>query len=345
MAVRKKKKVSRQYTEPELFGHISDIEMMKVHGWYISFYSSSDMIPWVAEWAEGENYSPETVQMIRKKGHQWIGSTTAINCRLANRGVILSPAQVIRIKDKINEFVSRFTNDVEPSNVVSLIPKIQKKTPADVVNEKIDRMMAEIESQIDDNLETSTNTFSLYSYIKKNDIPQRGAKTVIDFYTPIIEDDDTDKKTKIFLKDILADAQKWYDVKKSTRKPRVVKPKIKTLENNVKCLKEGEGIVSDDPKDIPGATMVIVYNTNLSEIGFYKSKDPTGLKVDRQTFLNYDESASKKKRVSKLGNLLTEIQNMTSLEFQNKFNSLKNGSKPMLSRINDKCLIVKIIKG
>lgn len=131
---------------------------------------------------------------------------------------------------------------------------------------------------------------------------------------------------------------------KLEQKPR--KKKKKSAEQLTKKLlfqKEDTelGLTSVDPRDIIGASKLIVFNTKLRKMSIYESQSSEGFSVRGSTLLNIDKSSSK--TVRKPGPFLKSMGDGI-LSITNHYDALKVKESEPTPRLNQFTIILKAIR-
>lgn len=247
--------------------------------------------------------------------------------------------------------------------------QIVKKSPAEIIKERTSDFIGEIETIIDKwggQGSKAISDWSLYDKLRIINAPYNMAKSIVDYYTPIMEEADelVNKKTpdlveayshmpvrrrKEYLKllsDIVGDAEQYLQKKKAQRKVR--KPRVKSADKQVtqvKYLKESSEhkLVSIDPSQIVGARRVYMFNTKQRMLIELVCRLPNGFEVKGTTIQGIDEEVSRQVRLRKPEEFLPVIQKKTPIQINKEWGSLTTKSGKTTGRINKDMIIIRAL--
>lgn len=98
-------------------------------------------------------------------------------------------------------------------------------------------------------------------------------------------------------------------------------------------------IVSLEPKEIPGAIELWIFNTKMRKLIYLKSDKPSGLKVKNTSIIDYSEANQKTLR--KPDEQLKEFKSLSKLESRRYFNDINSVSTNFTGRLNENMIILK----
>jgi len=132
---------------------------------------------------------------------------------------------------------------------------------------------------------------------------------------------------------------------KAVRKPRARKEKpASVIAAKVKYMREFAefGLKSETPSKIVGASEVWVYNTKYKKLQAYRAEDNGALTVKGTTIIGYSVAQSGSKTLRKPETVKDYVA-MTKRSFATAFKSLKTKESAVNGRINEDCVILKVI--
>ena len=132
---------------------------------------------------------------------------------------------------------------------------------------------------------------------------------------------------------------------KAERKPRARKEKpAAVLAAKVKYkLEDTElGVKSEHPSKIVGASEVWVFNTKYKKLQVYRAADDGKLSVKGTTIINYEVAGSGAKTIRK-PETVKDFVGMTKKTFATAYKALKTKEAAVNGRLNEDCLIIKIV--
>jgi hypothetical protein len=343
--------VNRKYLGDEPEKVVTRADLLNATNWYGIMCDRDDareyLHTWLMEIGQGE-----LAKGIKKIPDTWVPFHVAWQCRIASKHkrTVETDAydRMIRdIKYAISKGVAGEPEE-KPKNVVSI---------QDRMREKLHDIIGDIEALID-----SGESFSLYDWLKKNEIPAMYASKIGEYYAPIVDEfvqahsgklDGYENWTKSQLKErmafydkIVSDAERYGDVTKKVRKPR--KPRAVSVEKklqHLRYLKESNEfkLASVAPEKILGASEVWLFNTRYKVFTVLRALDRGGLDVNRSTIIKYDEKTSQSKKGGrKPETVLDKIQNGGKIMLRKVLDDLKPDGK-IQDRLNEHVIILKVI--
>lgn len=244
--------------------------------------------------------------------------------------------------------------------------KVARPSVRDNMKEKVNEYLGELEGAIDDFL-VDGKELNLYNDLKAKAIPQpyctfidQWIKDTATEYITVYETTDDDLKEgysnlgKRKLTQLIKligswseDLDRYAQFKKANRKPRVkkVKPPAQQVAK-LKYKKEDTelGIKSVIPSEMIGASQVWVYNTKYKKLAVYRSDSTTGIQVKGTTLQNYEPDLCEQKTLRKPKETLKEVINAGKVQLRRILPELTTKESPVNGRINEECIIVRVIK-
>lgn len=344
------------------------VETMRHYGY---FYDSKEGNRWAANWVK-QNYSKEDLAAFRA-AEIWRTSMTVCSlCKMIENGAVFDEDRMTWIRQHIEETIK--AGYAKKAEVVEddATTTIRKKTPAEILKEKTDAFIGEIEGLIDT---FDTNDwdadYSLFTILRKEDVAYNTAKAIVDHYTPLLEElneligpkkrnDDmydqlvegyshmTKAKQKAyqkFIQSLVDDASSYMATKKAKRKTRA--PKVKSTAQQVvklKYLKESAEykIASIDPQSIVGASILYLFNTKTRTLTRIESSATVGLGVKGTTIINFDEDKCLKRKLRKPEDFLSSVAKTTKAKMTKEWNALTTKPATANGRVNADTIILKV---
>jgi len=245
--------------------------------------------------------------------------------------------------------------------VKSLRPSVQ-----DYMQDKIAGVIGELEGHVDAFL-TEDKEFDLYNYLQANSIPKPYCNDIDTWvrkrgteFTEVYKTTDKDIKegysnisrrqqanlVKLFGTFII-DLEKYTQFKKANRKLRVTKAKPPVVQvAKIKFKKEDTelGIKSINPSEIVGSSQVWVYNVKYKRLAAYRSDSVHGIQVKGSTLQNYDPDMSECRSIRRPEAFLKVLLDASKVKLRKLLSDLTTKGYDVTGRINDECIIVRVIK-
>lgn len=341
--------------EPAFKNEYSLAEYARALNWYNNMCTVSDAREYIETYLKNTARTSDLKQ-FKTVSDAWVPMTAAWICRLINRGVKISDSSKKYLENKLNETIIKRSNEEKTEEVKETTVSIQ-----DRVRNKTYDLIGDVEEQIDKN----TN-FSLYDWLKANEIPATYAPKIAEYYAPVLgelieasEGKDPQLKegyshlTKkqltekiLFFNSIIEDAERYADTTKKIRKPR--KPRTVSVEKklkNFKYQKEDNNykIASVNPEKVIGCQELWTFNTKNKLLTVFRAIDRGGLQVKGTSIINYDENNSHTKRTGrKSEQYVHTVLNNGKQVLRKMMNELK-GDMAIAHRINDSTILLKVV--
>ena len=325
--------------------------------WYTACSDTKAGREWLYDFLED---SPEEVELLKKVPDAWFPSTAAWLARLHARGFPLTHHNY----DYLNKLLATaYTHAVVevPDNKLVYVPTIQER-----IREKASNLIGELEGMIDDGV-INPGCWSLYDYLRKNQVSNVVANRLIEYLKPIagelIEVSGTPSKQlkegyepyssqeiedmAIIYQSMLDDAIHYTTNIKKSQVPRRRRKKVPNVEKILKHFKylknlEEYKLVSIDPSKIIGAHEMWAYNTKNKMLTVYRAQDETGLGVNKTAIAKYDENASMAKKIGRTTKkTLQEVMKSNKVTLRRLLDAIK-GKRHKVSRFTENTLIVRI---
>ena len=339
--------------EPTFKGEMSNIDYIRMLNWYNTMCDTGDARDYTREYLKSQGRLDE-LKKFNSVPDAWVSSTGAWIARMIHRGISLPDTARPFLEEKLKESLSKAKVEVvEKEKTVISIQDRMKERASDIIGE--------IEALLD-----SGEDFSLYDYLKKNEIPAQYAVNIKDYYIPWLAElveafpkkdeqlreayrhmNKTDMKDRIIqIGKILTDADRYGNVTKKTRAPR--KPRPVSTEKKLKHLKYQKEsaeykIASVNPEKIIGCQELWTFNTKYKVITVFRAIDRGGLQFNRSSITGYDESSSISKGTGRKPEpILDKIQKGGKLILKNIMGDLKT-DKALQSRINENTILLRVV--
>jgi hypothetical protein len=234
------------------------------------------------------------------------------------------------------------------------------------MQDKIAEVIGDLEGHVDAFLKEDKE-FDLYNYLQANSIPKPYCKDIDVWarkrgteFTEVYKT--TDKDTKDGYSNIsrrqqanlvkmfgafIVDLEKYTQFKKANRKPRVTKAKPPAVQvARIKFKKEDTelGIKSVNPSEMVGASQVWVYNVKYKRLAAYRSDSVQGIQVKGSTLQNYDPDMSECRSIRRPEAFLKVLLDASKVKLRKLLSDLTTKGYDVTGRINDECIIVRVIK-
>ena len=294
---------------------------------------------------------------------------------VSDSNIILTYGWLSRIVLNGNTLLERHNEDLD-SYITNLsttkqVIKVVEDKPSrpsvrDYMQDKIAEVIGDLEGQVDAFLKEDKE-FDLYNYLQANSIPKPYCKDIDAWarkrgmeFTDVYKTMDKDTKdgysnisrrqqanlVKMFCA-FIVDIEKYTQFKKANRKPRVTKAKPPAVQvARIKFKKEDTelGIKSVNPSEMVGASQVWVYNVKYKRLAAYRSDSVQGIQVKGSTLQNYDPDMSECRSIRRPEAFLKVLLDASKVKLRKLLSDLTTKGYDVTGRINDECIIVRVIK-
>lgn len=345
--------INRKYMgdEPEFLGAMTEGEMALAYNWYNTMADKSDIKEYTETWLKNQNRLVE-LKKFRAVPDEWVNHTCGAIARMISKGY-----QVPAHSKKFLEETFAYTLTKAKVQAESTTPKISVQ---ERMRERQNDIIGDIEELID-----AGETFSLYDWLKANEIPAAYYPAIVAHYSPVLDEllealegkcpqlkEAYSHYTKKQLRDriefynkIIEDAERYGNVTKKTRAPR--KPRAVSVEKKLKNLKYQKEdntfkIASVNPEKIIGCQELWTFNTKNKVLTVFRAIDRGGLQVKGTSIINYNEDTSISKRTGrKPEEYIKKVQEAGKITLRKLMDELKNDA-PFAYRINENTILLKI---
>ena len=281
-----------------------------------------------------------------------------------SRMVLNGNTLIDRHNEDLDSYITNLSTTKQVIKVV--VDKVPKPSVRDYMQDKIAEVIGDLEGAVDAFLKEDKE-FDLYNYLQANSIPKPYCKDIDEWarkrgteFTEVYKT--TDKDTKDGYSNIsrrqqanlvkmfgafIVDLEKYTQFKKANRKPRVTKAKPPAVQvARIKFKKEDTelGIKSVNPSEMVGASQVWVYNVKYKRLAAYRSDSVLGIQVKGSTLQNYDPDMSECRSIRRPEAFLKVLLDASKVKLRKLLSDLTTKGYDVTGRINDECIIVRVIK-
>jgi len=339
--------------EPEFKDPLTDTQYGKALTWYNYMCTNDDAREYITTYLTQMGRQQEA-KKLRLVSDAWLPVTVGWVCRLLTRNCILPTNAEDFIDKRLQETLARV--EVKDDK-----PERDKVSIQDRMREKAHDVIGDIEEMIDTN-----KPFSLYDWMKSQQLPAAYCNAIIAHYTPILDEllealDTADLQLKegysyftkkelrervIFFNKIIEDCEQYSNVTKKTRAPR--KPRAVSAAKKLKHLKYQKEdstykIASINPEKIIGAQELWMFNTKNKVVTVFRAIDRGGLQFNRTSIIGYDEKQSFSRSTGrKTEYALDKIQNGGKIMLRKLIDELPT-EKALQVRINEATILMKVV--
>jgi hypothetical protein len=350
--------VNQKYLGDEpIFAKGKDTSISRAFNWYNAMCDVNDAREYTVNYFKNIG-NTEMVKIAKAIPDKLFPMTSAWVFRMLARGAQFDDETLSRAVARLLAIKSNGENAVDditeskPSNVINIHDRIREKTS---------EMIGDVEALIDKGEE-----FSLYDWMKSNEIPATYAPKIAAFYAPVLAQlieasEGTDPQLKegyknfskkqlgeriMFFNSIIEDAERYADTTKKVRKPR--KPRAVSVEKklkNFKFQKEDNTfkIASVNPEKVIGAQELWTFNTKYKTLTVFRALDRGGLQIKGTSIINYDENNSVTKRTGRKPEVYVDkVLNGGKVVLRKLMDELKNDA-PLAYRINENTILLKVV--
>lgn len=337
---------------------------------YNYFYDHKDAFQWAMNWVQV--HRPADLAAFKASDDWRVNTAVGGICKMHMMGAPFNEGRLTWLNKKIDEVVA-----VGRVNLSNQKPPAAQRSASDILKEKTNSFLAEVEHVIDMYIDSKTfvdaENYSVFNELKKIGANKATAQKVYDYYTPLRDEltELVSKKTPdlvegyrhlktvkerkdylAFVQAILDDCQRFMNAVSATkvrapRTPRVKKKvPVEKLIARVKYQKESieYKLTSVDPANIVGAKEAYIFNTKYRVLSRIVSDHDEGLSIKGTTIVNFNEESSTRKTIRKPEDVLKEFGQTTKARIARVFEDLKTKASPANGRLNEETVIVKAFK-
>lgn len=345
-------------------------EISKKAYWYRVYSTSKQLKRWTLNYVKN-NFDKEE-QPNYTNGRKYDYETAGSLCRLVEKGC---PEDLV--KDKIESALLRIKSEtlakkVRLSKSLKNLSSELKVDPKERFTNQLQEYMYKVNSEIDRLIDypktKKKDWWDVESHFKSRNIKPEFAVEITSQVNPIlnelkealegeceqlVEAYDFLKRryhTRLieFVSEIVEVSKKYSNRRILTKAGKKKKKKSTTPSMMVRKLPYMErfselSLVSIDPKDIIGVSVLYVYNTLSRLICVYVANDTRGLSVKGASITDYDEKKSfvKKLRNPKHSTFMVSTGKVKKYTLEH-VKDVKTKERPIRPRLNKNCIILKV---
>jgi len=344
--------VNWKYLGEEPKNVTTKVELLRALTWYNYMTENEEARQYIKDYFKTDKLMQKIVDRIPESK---IPLTAAWLCRIAtNQNRDLEPNEWVRVNNDIKVAVGYYVEE-KPKKVVDK-PSIQER-----VKDRLSDIIGDIEVLIDSN-----TPFSLYDWLKKNEIPAMYANKIGDYYGPIwgeLTMAQTDPaiaegykhltakqlKEKIaFYLNLLNDCERYGDNTKKARAPRKKKaPSTEKLLKFFTYQKESNEykLQSVDPATIIGAQELWTFDSKYNKLTVFRARGPAGLSISRTAISGFDVDSSLTKRIGRnTEETLKKVLSGGKITLRKLMDEIKSEPTAFTDRINKTSILLKVVR-
>lgn len=354
--------MKHKVAEPSLSQDNYVSSLSAAFNWYNQEKDKKDARAYLKEYIS-QHFTKNDVKRFDRLPDHKIISTYGWVTRLVYNGALLKESDHIKLDNYIKGILDT-PGQVEEEEVV--VEKVARPSVRDNMKEKVNEYLGELEGALDDFI-ISDKDFDLYANLKGRSIPQPYVPFIIEWvrktaaeFISVYETTDSvikegysniprRKLTQLIklMSQWLEDAEKYGQFKKANRKPRAKKVKSPVQQvAKIKFKKEDTelGIKSVFPSEMVGASQVWIYNTKYKKLAVYRSDSSIGIQVKGTTLQNYEPENCEQKALRKPKEVLDKVLTAGKVQLRRILDELTTKESPVNGRINEECIILRVIK-
>lgn len=342
--------------EPIFKNSYTQSDYARALSWYHAQATVSEAREYIETYLKNTGRTAD-IKKFKSVSDNWVPMTAAWIARMINRGIKVFDNSQEYLERKLIETLEKHSNNsqevkVEKANVVSI---------QDRIRDKASDLIGDVEEMIDKN-----ETFSLYDWLKSNEVPATYAPRIAAYYAPILGElieasEGLDPQLKegyrhytkkqleqriMFFNTLIEDAERYSDTTKKARVPR--KPRTVSVEKKLKNFKYQKEdinykIASINPEKIIGCQELWTFNTKYKTLTVFRALDRGGLQVKGTSIINYDEKSSVTKRTGRKPEVFVDkVLNGGKVVLRKLTDEMKNDA-PLAYRINENTILLKVV--
>jgi hypothetical protein len=348
--------VNHKYLGDEpVFSNNLNTSISRAFNWYNAMCDVNDAREYCIQFFK-DNDKPEFIKLVKNIPDKMFPLTSAWVLRMRSLGAHID-------LEMLKRAIARLKN----TNIEDMFYTKKEEKPVVTVNiqermkDKANEIIGSVEEQIDKN-----EQFSLYEWLKSNEIPASYAPRIVAYYTPVLSEllealEGADKQLNeayshynkrqleqrvLFFNTIIEDAERYADTTKKVRKPR--KPRAVSVEKKLKNFKYQKEdntykIASINPEKIIGAQELWTFNTKYKLLTVFRAIDRGGLQVKGTSIINYDENNSATKRTGRKPEVYVDkVLNSGKIVLRKLMDELKLDAS-LAHRINENTILLKVV--
>lgn len=342
--------------DPKKFKNQSDV--MRAYSWYGSMCEVSDARQYLKDYLTRTN-EKDYAKKVDKIPDAWVPLTWAWKCRMTTlQGSQWDLPSYQKFMAALDDAISHTREEKAEDKLKADKPNIQER-----MRDRLSDIIGDIEAMLD-----TGEVFSLYDWLKKNEIPAMYTGKIADFYQPLFQEYydalNGDKEvlegyrtaSKAYLKaratqvaTIIEDANKYGSNTKKLRAPRKKKPmSVEKKLRFFKYMKEDKDmkLASVDPQTIVGAQELWTYNAKYKTLTVFRALDRGGLDVKRSNIVGFDEKTSLTKRTGRQGEkIVKQVMDGGKITLRKLMDEIKAPQVDKIQdRTNENVLLLRVVK-
>jgi hypothetical protein len=349
--------VNKKYLgeEPLLKDDYSTTDYSNALTWYNYMCTAGEARDYIKDYLKAKGRTVE-LKIFNRVPDAWVPTTAAWVARMMSRGIKINPDSVHFFEKKLAYCISKATEEIKESKEENkVVVSVQQR-----MRDKASDLIGDIEQLID-----SGEQFSLYEWLKSNEVPAAYTGMIINYYAPWLDEllgalESSDVQLKeayahltkkqlrervMFFNKLIEDAEKYGSVTKKTRAPR--KPRTVSAEKKLKNLKYQKEdntykIASVNPEKIIGCQELWTFNTKYKTLSVFRALDRGGLQVKGTSIVSYDEKNSFTKRTGrKPEEYVKKVLDGGKIVLRKLMDDMKEAS--LAYRINENTILLRVI--
>ena len=331
--------------------------------WYNQEKDKKDARAYLKEYIN-KHFTKQEVKVFDRLPDSKIINTYAwITRMLLNEALTLTEVHQVKLGNYLQSILDTSDQPIEEEIEGE---KVTRPSVRDNMKERVNEYLGELEGFIDDFIKDSKE-LNFYNDLKSRTIPQPYCPFIDEWlkrkageYISVYESTDEQlkegysnlgkRKITQLIKLISSwseDLDRYSQFKKANRKPRAKKVKpagVQVAKLKFKREDTELGIRSVIPSEIVGASQVWVYNIKYKKLAVYRSESSSGIQVKGTTLQNYEPDLCEQKTLRKPKETLKEVLSAGKVQLRRIIPELTTKESPVNGRINEECLIVRVIK-
>lgn len=344
--------------EPTFKNSYTESEYARALTWYNTMCTVNEAREYIETYLKNTGRTAD-LKKFKTVSDTWVPCTAAWVARMIGRGVKVADNSKKFMENQFRNAIDNHSSEAKESNEIKTTNVVSIQ---DRIRDKANDLIGDVEEMLDKNEE-----FSLYDWLKSNEIPATYAPRIAAYYAPILGElieasEGKDPQLKeayghmskkqlneriVFFNTIIEDAERYADTTKKVRKPR--KPRAVSVEKKLKNFKYQKEdttfkIASINPEKIIGAQELWTFNTKYKTLSVFRAIDRGGLQIKGTSIINYDENNSVTKRTGRKPEVYVDkVLNGGKIVLRKLMEELKNDA-PLAYRINENTILMKVVQ-
>lgn len=347
--------------EPTWGGSATTTEMINAYTWYRAVLDAKTSREVIEDYMRWKSFSQSDIDFMTYVDDAWFESSNIpALCRMAMRGLVLNERQ----ESLLNNVVPGMVQTGKERKAERDAARRPKPKPQQVATDHVWEAMSKIECSFDRReLIDAAAILKMHSPKPSDLVPEQDRfKRLIEEVQQALERTDIDaiecyrSMTKKQLRELLArysgvlQAINLY-CSSNIKQPTARKTKPKTPEKLVAKLRylpeykvDDLEVKSINPKDIIGASEVILYNIKKKNVYRYIAPLGSKLSINRSSIDGYDPQLSTRKRLSKPTAHLTRLLSGGVKSIGKTYDAITTKPVEVNGRVNEDMIILRVMK-